>query len=251
MAASVRLSRGRPGPQSWSPGPFLHEHPGDGLSQLLAAQVQPKPLPEGAKGERRVPEIENGRLLRSAGAGAGAEAGAGAGARSRAPSSPSATGTGWGEVQGAPPGKGWRWGRAEKWFSCESRDSSCHQGGGGGGNRSSPSPALSAESKQAVRPRRPALKTQPSRASAPWPLPAASCLFMAHHTAPSYFHKCQLPRLHIWVTKVPEGYYDYQAPHPSRGATTITTTSRRKEEKGLLLHAALGKTPTDGDPGPR
>lgn len=28
------------------------------------------------------------------------------------------------------------------------------------------------------------------------------------------FIRCQLPLFHIWVTKVPEKYYNYQAPHP-------------------------------------
>lgn len=86
---------GCPSPQCWSPGPLLHEHQGMDSPSYLLPKSSPKCFPR-VPGGRRVPEIENGRLLRSAGPGQGPEprrAWPGAGRRPQ-PLSPG--GWGWG-----------------------------------------------------------------------------------------------------------------------------------------------------------
>lgn len=48
--------------------------------------------------------------------------------------------------------------------------------------------------------------------TASWPSLSVYLWYITHLNA--IFIRCQLPLFHIWVTQVPEKYYNYQAPHP-------------------------------------
>lgn len=117
----------------------------------------------------------------------------------------------------------------------------------GGGNGSSLAQALSAESKQAVRPRRPALQNTATRRhqSDSRSLAASFCLFMAHHSASCYFHKVSAATAPYLGDKSTRGLLQLPGTPPQLGGSHNSNHLPEEGREGPPPPCSPQETPTD------